>query len=368
MFTALAIGMYSKRSSNVYNNLVISMFFLLLFHSSYLFEVGFQLSYLAVFSIVWIQPKIYNLWIPKFWLFNKIWQLFTVSLAAQIGVLPLSLYFFHQFPGLFFVSNLVIIPFLGIILMFGIVVIALALFGVLPKAISDLYILILKGMNGFITWISNQEMFIIKDISFSLLLLVTFYVFIMLVFKWTESMNYQRTFGVLLSIIFLQSVIIFEKHQVQSSNEFIVFHKNKQSIIGNKIGDILEIDSSLKNLDGTKSQIVSYVVGSRISNLTINDSLQKMYFFNRKNIFIVDSLGLYKIKSLKFSIVVLRQSPKINLDRLIKVLQPKLIIADGSNYKSYVEDFEKSCLKNKTPFYDTSKNGAFVLNNKSTNY
>ena len=112
MFTAVTVGIHLIQRSNIYNTLVISMFFLLLFNPFYLFEVGFQLSYLAVFSIVWIQPKLYSLWNPKFWVLNKIWQLFTVSIAAQIGVLPLSLFYFHQFPGLFFLSNLVIIQFL----------------------------------------------------------------------------------------------------------------------------------------------------------------------------------------------------------------------------------------------------------------
>ena len=113
----VAIGMFLNRPSNIYNTLTISMFFLLLLNPYFLFEVGFQLSYMAVFSIVWIQPKLYMLWKPKFWLVNKLWQLFSVSLAAQMGILPLSLYYFHQFPGLFFLSNMVIIPFLGILLM-----------------------------------------------------------------------------------------------------------------------------------------------------------------------------------------------------------------------------------------------------------
>jgi competence protein ComEC len=90
MFTAIAVGMFVNRPSGTYKTLVISMFFLLLFNPYYLFEVGFQLSYLAVFSILWIQPKIYNLWKSKFWILDKLWQLLTVSAAAQIGVLPLS--------------------------------------------------------------------------------------------------------------------------------------------------------------------------------------------------------------------------------------------------------------------------------------
>ena len=79
----------------------------------FLFDVGFQLSYLAVFGIIWMQPKLYAIYKPRFIIDRKIWELVTVSIAAQIGILPLSIYYFHQFPGLFLLSNLVIIPCLG---------------------------------------------------------------------------------------------------------------------------------------------------------------------------------------------------------------------------------------------------------------
>ena len=76
-----------------------------------MFEVGFQMSYLAVLGIVSIQPILYIIWQPKYWTLDKPWQIFTVTLAAQAGVLPISLFYFHQFPGLFFISNLVVSPF-----------------------------------------------------------------------------------------------------------------------------------------------------------------------------------------------------------------------------------------------------------------
>jgi len=240
MFTAIAIGMYSNRPTNVYNTLVISMFVLLLINPYYLFEVGFQLSYLAVFSIVWIQPKIYNLFKTKLWIADKFWQLFTVSVAAQIGVLPLSLYYFHQFPGLFFVTNLVIIPFLGFILISGIIVMLLALFGLLPQFLSDGYIFVIQQMNNFISWVSNQEFFIIQHITFSLALLIVSYVFILVAFKWTEKMNFQRIVLVFFSIIAIQIVFIFEKYQLQNSQNFIVFNKIKESILGSRNGEKLK--------------------------------------------------------------------------------------------------------------------------------
>ena len=164
MFTFLAIGLSFKRKNVILFSLITSMFFLLLFKPMFLFDVGFQLSYLAVFGIIWIQPKLYKIYKPRFKLDDKIWQLFTVSVAAQLGVLPLSLYYFHQFPGLFLLSNLLIIPFLGAILIGGIIIIILALTDFLPQFLAEIYGYIISLMNNFVSWISKQEQFLFTDI------------------------------------------------------------------------------------------------------------------------------------------------------------------------------------------------------------
>ena len=120
MFTAIVVATSFKRQTNTFQVLVVSMFFLLICKPHFLFDVGFQLSYTAVFAIVWLQPLWKQLWNPQSWFLKQFWSLLTVSLSAQLGVLPLSLHYFHQFPGLFFVANLTIIPVLGIILILGI--------------------------------------------------------------------------------------------------------------------------------------------------------------------------------------------------------------------------------------------------------
>ena len=120
MFSFLQIGLvYGQRRSG-YNALIASALILLLINPRLLFEVGFQLSYAAVFFIMWLYPKIENLWLPKSKILRYYWQLICVSLAAQVGVLPLSLYYFHQFPGLFLLANMVVLPILGFILEFNI--------------------------------------------------------------------------------------------------------------------------------------------------------------------------------------------------------------------------------------------------------
>ena len=139
MFTFLAIGQSLQRKKVVEFSLISSMLFLLIVKPMFLFDVGFQLSYLAVFGIIWVQPKLVTLYNPRFLIDKKVWQLITVSIAAQVGILPLSIYYFQQFPGLFVLSNLVIIPFLGAILIGGILVICMSLLHVLPNFLALMY-------------------------------------------------------------------------------------------------------------------------------------------------------------------------------------------------------------------------------------
>jgi len=359
MFTALSIGMHLNKPSNVYNTLVISMFFLLLFNPYYLFEVGFQLSYAAVFSIVWIQPKLYQLISIKWWILDKGWQLFSVSIAAQIGILPLSLFYFHQFPGLFFIANLVIIPFLGFILIAGIVVISMSLLNILPAIVADFYIFIIQQMNAVVSWVSSIEYFIIQNISVSIVVMLVSYLSIILVLKWLEKTTFFRLILVFISIIIIQSVFIFEKMKRQSTNEFIVFNKGNSSMFGERIGSKITFFNSENVLNERISN--SYLTGAGLKDVSSLQGIKKLYNFNNEKIVIIDSLGIYNFKTIRPTIFILQQSPKINLERLLKLHKPSLIIADGSNYKSVIKNWEETCLKNKTPFYNTMQKGAYVI-------
>lgn len=359
MFSIVAIGMNLKRPTNIYNTLAISMFVLLLIKPTFLFDVGFQLSYLAVFSIVWIQPLLYNLWKPKLYLVDKFWQIFTVTVSAQFGVVPISLYYFHQFPSLFFISNLVIIPVLGIILGFGILIIVLALLNVLPQFLASAFGYIISLMNDFVTFISKQEAFLFKHISFGILSVISSYLLIIAFVKLYQNKAYKYVVLALTSIVLFISVLIYNNYS-NSLNEFIVFHKSRYSLIGIKQSNNLQLHHNLDSLAFTKDKLVTnYKVGNSIKTIKI-DSIKSIYKIKDKLLLVVDSLGVHKT-SFKPDYVLLRNSPKINLNRLIEHLQPKLIIADGSNYKSYQDRWLETCLKKELPFHQTSKKGAFII-------
>ncbi len=360
MFTVVAIAINLKRSNNIFNTLAISMFVLLLLKPMFLYDVGFQMSYTAVLSIVSIQPFLVSLWTPNSKLVSYFWNLFSVTTAAQIGVMPISLYYFHQFPGLFFLSNLVILPFLGFILGFGIIVIILALLDILPHFVADIYGFFISLMNNFVAWISQQESFVFKNISFGIIFVIVSYIIIISVFSYFKKPNYQRLVFVLVAVLLLQVSLLFHKNQMQT-NEFVIFQKSRFTLIGIKQGERLNVIDNLDSVTKERdNNIRNYKVGLAIK--IIHDAeLQSVYNLKNEKLLIIDSLGIYNVKSFVPDYLLLRNSPKINLNRMIDSLQPKLIIADGSNYKSYLQRWKETCEEQKIPYHQTNEKGAFVL-------
>jgi len=362
MFTAVAIGWQVNRPTNVYNTLIISMFLLLLIQPYFLFDVGFQLSYLAVFSIVWIQPQLYKIWKPKWKVLDYFWKLLTVSFAAQFGILPLSLFYFHQFPGLFFLSNLIIIPVLGLILTIGFIVILLSLIDLLPAFLATLYNSMIRFMNSFVEWIGLQEEFLFQNISFSFLMILASYGLIIFGIRFVEKKNHLRFVCFLVSVLILQGVFVFEKYKVLTTDEFIIFQKSRYTILGERQGNELIVYHTLDSIKYSNDKIIDqYKLGAGEIGVEGNSSFPKVYTFKENIILVIDSLGIYQLLNLKPDVVLLQNSPKINLSRMLDRLNPKIVVADGSNYKSYVRNWQSICEQKNTPFHDTSQKGAFIL-------
>jgi competence protein ComEC len=360
MFSIVAIAMSLKRPTNIYNTLAISIFIILLFKPMFLFDVGFQLSYLAVFAIVSIDPLLYKLWKPKSKILRFYWHTLTITISAQFGVIPISLYYFHQVPALFFLSNLVIIPALGIILGFGIFVIFLALLNILPNFLASIYGSIISLMNSFVGWISQQDQFLFKSIAFSLLYVIASYLVIISLIKLFKKRSFSNLKLLLIAVLFMQCTFIYTAYN-KPSNQFIIFHKSRYSLIGNTTNNKIMVAHDFDSLTKAKNKIIkNYTVGNHIKTIE-EDSLQPLYVLDGKRLLVIDSLGIYNIKLFNPDYVLLRQSPKINLNRLIDSIKPKYIIADGSNYRSYVERWEHICKKRKLPFHQTGKKGAFII-------
>ncbi|MBV1922999.1 MAG: competence protein ComEC family protein [Flavobacteriaceae bacterium] len=359
MFSFFAIADSLERPTNSFNTLFLSYLFLLLLKPLWLFHVGFQMSYLAVFFILWIQPKLYKYYIPTFYFDKLIWSILTVTIAAQIGILPLSIFYFHQFPGLSFLTNLIILPFLGIILGGGILIIVLALCNILPDKLAVFYNYLIELLNAYISWTANQDQFLIQDIFFTEGKLITFYLLIICTIMYWKRTNFRHLTFVLICFILVISNNIWDAKNT-SKNELIFFNKNRNTLIGLKEENTLRVfdNDTLKNYRN-EYPIKGYRVSENINNYS-EHQLPKIWAYNQKRVMVIDSLGIYTTSSL-IDVVLLIESPKINLNRLIDSLLPKQIIVNGSNYPYLKKEWKITCEKRGILFYDIYEEGAFIL-------
>ena len=361
MFSFIAAGMCLNRENNIFHTLLVSLLLILVVSPSFLFDVGFQLSYVSLFFIIWVQPMLKKMWSPKNKIIIYLWDIITVSFAAQIGVFPISVYYFHQFPGLFFITNLIVLPAIGIIMGLGILVMILAFFGQVPTVFVKSLEFFIWLMNWIINKIASVESFIIQDIPFNISILIAFYLLLFGIIFWLKKPNFQKLIFVFTSFLLLQFSYFFTLHQNNTQSETIVFNVSKSSMFVERIGGKAVVfcnDSIDKNSYHFKA-LKSYLVAHFIKNFEILP-LKDLYFFNDKKIVVIDSLGIYST-AIRPDILVLRQSPKINLDRLLLFYNPKMIVADGSNYKSYVKLWRLSCLKNKILFHATAEKGFYKI-------
>jgi competence protein ComEC len=361
MFSFLAIGNHIRRTINIYHTLLVSMVVILLFKPSFLFDIGFQLSYLALFFILWLQPILASIWQPKNKILSYFWDIITVSFAAQIGAMPLSIYYFHQFPGLFFITNLIVLPLLGLIMVVGLIAIIIACFNVVPVFIVKPLEMLIEFLNYIIHWVATIDTFVIKNISFSKEMLWSSYLVIILLVLWIKKAEFKRLVLAFLSIIIVQSIFIFQKNETLNKAELIVFNCKKNTIITQRIGDVITVysnDSILENLNNNLL-IQSYLIGN-FCKTTVKKSLRNMMYFKNTKVLIIDSSCIYT-KGINPDVLVIIQSPKLNIQRLLKTYQPKEIVVDGSNYKSYVRLWEATCRKEKIPFHNTNEKGFYKI-------
>lgn len=359
MFSFLSYGLYLKRYRSAYNTVGLSLLFLLiLLDPLLLFQTGFQLSYSAVISILWLYPKISGLWRPTNTVLRKTWELMALSISAQIGVFPLILYYFHEFPLLFFISNIIVVPILGLLLGTGFILLLLAALDLTPTVFLRIYEALLFWINETITLLGSQDLFIVKNIYLDEVGVVLLYLSILFLFTTLGKRLFYLYKSPLIAFLIFQlwnSYSIFNKLQ---ENKLFVMHKKDQTILVSKVRNNLTIYSKDTLFD--QKLIDPLLTEERIKKVHFK-KLVYAYSLNNKNLLLITKPILPYPFNKPIDYLLLSNSPNINLNRYLDSLTPKLVIADGSNYPTFVDRWKKSCVNKRIPFYSTRELGAFQL-------
>ena len=235
MVSLYIIGTHFFNGTNSYNLLSIAAICMLIYNPLYLFQASFQFSYLSLLSILYFQPKIASWWVPSSKPVKFFWDLINVSLAAQILVFPVTVFYFHQFPSYFAVSGIIAVPLVTIIIYTGTILIALeGVFVTLNNLVGPLLNGMIEVLNESIKFISSWPASIISGIWVSKTALILLLLIVILLILWIETRNTKVFYG----LLFLTFMVIFEhgwrKTENTSASKIYVY-----DIFGSCLVDII---------------------------------------------------------------------------------------------------------------------------------
>jgi competence protein ComEC len=303
-----------------------------------------------------------RIWKPQSKIAKYFWSLIAVSVSAQLGVLPLSLFYFNQFSGLFLASSLVLIPILGLVLASGFFLIVFDSLGVLNNEFAQAFERMISLMNDIIVWLNQFDFLVIDRVYYSVFLLIISYLGLYGMIKFFESGRIQFFKMVLICTVFIQVLNIHRKGQIKNSNELIVFHSPRNTLLGIRKGNMLEVSSISEKGDYKFGRLVSdYNKENMIMRISRQKGVRHFYWVDAIKVLLLDSEFWKLNNEFGADILILSHSPKFNLDRFLENHKPNIIIADGSNYRSFVTRWEHSCNDAGVLFHNTAVSGAFSV-------
>lgn len=371
MFTFIAIGKSIKRKNSVYGALTVSAFILLCLNPYYLWAVGFQLSYLAVLGIVTFQKPIYNCIYIKNKSIDKVWQLISVSTAAQLLTFPVCIYYFHQFPNMFLITNIVAVPLAMVILCGAIALAALSWIPFVGIYLGKIIGGLTWCMNKFILWVNSLPFAVWDKIPASVISTWLLYAVVIGFSAWliNKNKNYFK-FGLigLLAFVILRAV---DKWQVYNQQKIIIYnvpqHQAIDFIAGNNyrfVGDSILLEDGLQQNFYLKPARISMDLQNLTDTISHCFNKDIFYQFTNKTIaivnnrFSVDSL----VSKLDLDFVVISKNADISIAQLTAAFNCKNIIFDASNSNWKIEKWKKECSALNANYYSIPDEGAFVYN------
>ena len=377
MFSFIIIAKTFNRHTNIYNTLAASAFLLLIINPYLIMEAGFQLSYIAVIGIVYIQPKIYALFEFNSWLPDQAWTLTAVSIAAQIATFPLGLYYFHQFPNYFLISNFVVIPVSTVIMYAGIALFAFAKVPFLSGYLALCFNWSIWFLNASVKTIEKWPCALLDGISISGMELLLIYTLIVLFFFYFSKKDARYLRYACCTAILMLISQLYEQRQQFHQKKFIVYNIPKTSAIDfisaktnvlftdpafakNESGLQFNIRNNWYNLGINSPKIVAGNI--RSSAHTIDN---RMVCFHGKTILLVCGSSIKKTAPqgrapVPLDYMIVSNDPKIRIADLLKCYHPRQLIFDSSNSFYRVNKWKTECMALRQQYYSVMDSGAFV--------
>jgi competence protein ComEC len=369
MFSFIVAGEALHRKSSIYNTLASSAFVMLCMNPYFLWDVGFQLSYAAVISIVTFVKPIYNWCFLKNKLLDFFWKLTSVTIAAQVLTVPIIFYAFHQFPLVFLITNCIVVPLSSVVLFAELFLLTISFMEPLAQIAGIITSRMLLWMNKFIELVNSFPYGRYDGIENSMIETILLYLFIVAISYWLLKKAKEGLFVGLAAMLVFLAIDGYENYIVGKQQKMIVYNIPDHSAIdfirGKQYafsGDSVLLEDALL----TKFHLKPSRTLQRISptpNLADLYLTHPFILFAGKRIVVIDKNFKFEGGSrIPVDLIIVAHNPRLYIEQLNAVFDCKQFVFDGSNSAWRIKQWKKDCDSLHLRNYSTADSGAYEMN------
>lgn len=381
MISFVICGKTYNRHISMLNILLVSAFMLLLYNPYFITDVGFQLSYLAVFGLILLQPIIENLLDVKQKYLQKLWALLSVSLAAQIITFPVSVFYFHQFPVYFLLSNLFIVLPSMLIMYVGIAFLAFSNVDLLAKPLAFLLEKTIVIMDSGLAWIEQIPFGSWNKLWITTPEYLLLYAIICCGFGW---MIHRKIFLLKLNAVFIVLFLMsfsYKRYSSGNQQEIVFLNLRRNFGLICKNGNEAFVITNLKNTDKAfQYSIQPYLDSCQATKIHLfqpeqnfNDASfirqNHLIQFQNKLIFVADQHFEHQVfrQKIKVDLVLITGNPKFNLSQITQNLIFDLLIMDASNSDYHTKKLTAEAVSDGQKIVSLKRNNCLRINSNQSN-
>ncbi|HOI33215.1 MAG TPA: ComEC/Rec2 family competence protein, partial [Bacteroidales bacterium] len=381
MISFVLIGKLFGRKGFALNAVAASAFVILILNPQNLLHIGCQLSYAAVFGILLLHKPIASLFYFKNKVLSISWDVTALALAAQMATTPFVLYYFHQFPVYFWLSNIFLMPLSFVVIITGMALLSLHFLPLIPSLIGKSLSAMIYLMNTGIQWIESLPHSIIKGLYVNVFEFVVLGILLILL---TLLIRKKRSVFALFSALLAVLILVSITHRnIENSRQIslIIYDLNKTSAIDFIFAHehILLSDSSLVNDNFTKefflegswfekglSSVPSFLFFDEEKFDNPFMSKRKQFIGFGEKIMLIWEKERYCQDSMayrpKVDWVLVRGKQRENLKEMLNGYEPAMVILDGSVPYYLAKKWIEAASTKNIPIHYTKDKGAFVYN------
>ncbi len=364
MFTCIILGKVLQKRASIEQSLAVSAGLLLAYNPFFLWDVGFQLSYLAIMGIVGTQRFFQTAWYSKYVILQKTWALLSTTLAAQVFTFPICIYYFHQFPNLFFLSNLIVVP-LSTLLLFGLLLlICVSPFGAIALWVGNICSVLIDWMNQIVQVIDAIPGSVSQPIYANVYTTIALYGCVCSLWYWWSHQHNRAALYSLGSFFIFVSIHVANELAVNQQKKIIVYHIPKQSAI-----DVLYQQQCM--LIGPQQLTAAQAVKNTRIFFHAWESKHPIPAFRQTGNYFAFASARWMVLDRHMQLpelppttcidfVVLSNNAPISIRSIQQTLHPAIIVFDGSNSLWKIDKWKKECEAVFLPCYSVPEKGAFV--------